>query len=84
MLVQYKLSSNARRRQFLEGFEPAERNMLEIDVKRLPRAAHEHFCRAGHVSSFGFDHKSCLVLEGEYDALTFEELIPELVTRARE
>ena len=89
MLLQYELSPAARRRQFLEGLTPAEHQMLEIDVKQLPRQAHDRLIRVGHIKHLpavpGDRERVCLYIDGSYDALTIDELLPQLgVTVARD
>ena len=88
MLVQYQLSQTAQQRRFLEGRPPAMKQLFEVDLTDVPHDMHDGLRRAGHMVTFAneLDHSpvsQMIVLDGEYDALTLDELRDELARKVR-
>ena len=87
MLVQYTLSQKAQQRRFTEGRPPAQKQLFEVDLTQVPRELHDALRKAGHLVTFASEPEptsnQLMVLDGEYDALTFEELREELARRKR-
>lgn len=88
MLVQYKLSQKAQQRRFLEGRPPAQKQLFEVDLTDVPHDMQTGLRKAGHLVTFAYelDHSpvsQMIVLDGEYDALTLDELRSELARKAR-
>jgi hypothetical protein len=85
MLIQYRLTQLARRRQFLESLPESESQMIETDVSKLPNDIQDALRRLGRAKSneqsiayLSATDRMCIVLRGEYNALTLEELVREL------
>jgi hypothetical protein len=86
MLVQYRLSPDARRRQFLEGVVPSESNLLEVDIHALSHEAQRQLRSIARIKTFSdipvnSDAPVCLTLPGEFDAISLPELLGELARR---
>jgi hypothetical protein len=82
MLIQYKLTGDAKRRMFLDGVVPAQSQLLEVDPSGLAADAHLSLRTHGHLVTEG-ETKQLFVLDGAYNALTLDELLVELKTAKR-
>ncbi|HVT03559.1 MAG TPA: hypothetical protein VHL58_09330 [Thermoanaerobaculia bacterium] len=77
MLVRYRLSADAKRRQFLEGLTPSQSQMVEFDVHSLTSGEQRRLVRLAEKAKDA-DGRAYYWLSGEYEALTLEELLSEV------
>lgn len=79
MLVRYRLTPEARKRQFYEGMQPSTNQLVEMDASHMDRAALKRLSDVGIVVQPATATTQVIIeIPGEYDAITVEELVQRL------